>query len=126
MGLDGYLAQVDNDIAEIKSQMLALVTRETDNLDSAKNQELTGVLQAQLLMKQAYRTKVITAIQRKARGEFGSCDECGFEIEEKRLFINPAALCCAQCQEYREIQAKRLGVHVDSLKQALRPENIDA
>jgi RNA polymerase-binding protein DksA len=35
-------------------------------------------------------------------GVYGMCADCGLEIDSARLNVNPAALCCADCQGRRE------------------------
>ncbi len=39
------------------------------------------------------------ALERIARGEFGSCTECGETISDKRLAALPWAALCLKCQE---------------------------
>jgi DnaK suppressor protein len=43
------------------------------------------------------------AAERKlAEGSYGICDDCGEEIDEERLHVQPYAICCVKCQEKRE------------------------
>ena len=42
------------------------------------------------------------ALRRIARGEFGTCLNCGQEIPEKRLEVEPWARYCIRCQELDE------------------------
>jgi len=39
------------------------------------------------------------ALEKIKRGEYGKCEKCGKEIEEKRLKIYPAAILCSNCQK---------------------------
>ena len=41
--------------------------------------------------------KIDAALQRIEEGEYGYCVECGEEIAEKRLEVNPAASHCIRC-----------------------------
>ncbi len=46
-------------------------------------------------------------IMRIDRGLFGICDHCGRTIHEKRLRIEPMSRLCTECQEEKEVDAKR-------------------
>lgn len=45
---------------------------------------------------------IIDAQDRLMNGSYGSCAECGSEIELKRLLANPAASLCVSCQTSAE------------------------
>lgn len=47
-----------------------------------------------------------SALQRVAEGEYGNCVECGEPIARARLFANPAATRCAECQQFVERTAR--------------------
>jgi DnaK suppressor protein len=42
------------------------------------------------------------ALEKMDNNEYGLCDDCGDEIPEKRLSINPYFLTCVGCAEERE------------------------
>lgn len=46
------------------------------------------------------------ALRRVAEGEYGNCVECGEPIARERLFANPAATRCAECQQFAERTAR--------------------
>ena len=46
--------------------------------------------------------EVTAALERLSDGTFGSCEECGCEIPEKRLRALPWARYCVRCQEATE------------------------
>jgi DnaK suppressor protein len=46
------------------------------------------------------------ALQRVSEGEYGICAECGEPIVRARLFANPAATRCAECQQFVERTAR--------------------
>lgn len=46
------------------------------------------------------------ALQRIADGDYGLCSECGEDIARARLFANPAATRCAECQQFVERTAR--------------------
>ena len=43
--------------------------------------------------------RIEAALQRIAEGEYGSCAQCGGEIAEKRLQVDPMANLCIACAE---------------------------
>lgn len=47
-------------------------------------------------------TRMDEAMNRLERGTYGLCEECGTEIDEKRLSVAPLVLCCIDCQKRRE------------------------
>ena len=47
-----------------------------------------------------------SALQRLREGEYGVCTECGEPIARERLFANPAATRCAECQQFAERTAR--------------------
>ena len=42
------------------------------------------------------------ALQRIKTGEYGFCDECGDQIDQKRLMVMPLAQLCITCQQNEE------------------------
>jgi len=53
--------------------------------------------QAQDRARQKERVMIEAALTRIADGEYGYCVECGEEIPQKRLELNPAAALCIRC-----------------------------
>ena len=47
-------------------------------------------------------TRMDEAVGRLERGTYGLCDDCGTEIDEKRLSAAPLALYCMDCQKRHE------------------------
>jgi RNA polymerase-binding transcription factor DksA len=47
-----------------------------------------------------------SALRRLSEGEYGVCTECGEPIARERLFANPAATRCAECQQFAERAAR--------------------
>ena len=45
---------------------------------------------------------IIDAQDRLLDGDYGKCDDCGKEIEPKRLIANPTATLCVSCQQSNE------------------------
>jgi DnaK suppressor protein len=52
--------------------------------------------------------QIDNALKKIVDGKFGTCEECGEEIAEKRLLINPGFITCISCAEELEIMAKKL------------------
>ena len=63
-------------------------------MDSLQRQQMAKETQRRRQLEQA---KIIAALQRLEEGEFGWCAECGGEIGEARLDINPTAHLCIEC-----------------------------
>jgi DnaK suppressor protein len=54
------------------------------------------------------KLKVVNvALNRIKTGTFGECEDCGCDIDERRLAVNPAASKCTECQEDSERENKR-------------------
>lgn len=55
---------------------------------------------------QSYLRKTLSLInkqrERVAKEEIDECEECGSEISERRLLVNPLAFLCVDCQEELE------------------------
>ena len=49
-----------------------------------------------------YLKKVEEALKRIENGDFGLCEECGLDIEIKRLEARPTATLCVACKEEEE------------------------
>src|SRR5258708_5552596 len=49
-----------------------------------------------------YLKKVEEALKRIDDGDFGECDECGEDIEVRRLEARPTATLCVACKEEQE------------------------
>ncbi len=44
------------------------------------------------------------ALNKLEEGTFGECEECGSEIETKRLEARPVATLCIKCKEEQEFK----------------------
>ena len=49
--------------------------------------------------RDAQRRRLTTALERIAQGEYGYCEDCGDEIAEARLALDPAATRCISCAQ---------------------------
>lgn len=59
-----------------------------------------------LARKQDKLNKIQLALKKIETGHFGDCEECGEEITEKRLLINPDFHTCISCAEELEMLKK--------------------
>lgn len=53
--------------------------------------------------------KINEALFRIESGDFGVCDECGENIEEKRLMARPVTTLCVNCKSIQELEEKKRG-----------------
>lgn len=69
-------------------------------VESENDEVLEGIYaeSAQELLQVDY------ALQRIAQGEYGECEECGAEINEKRLKIMPYTTLCIKCAQQLEFK----------------------
>lgn len=100
-------AEVEKDI---RQHMARQVGPENEHrLDSALDQgDLSsidmgeGVDLALLEMRNKTRKAIDQALMRLEEGNYGYCEECSGEIEEKRLKVMPFAQLCIVCQRKKE------------------------
>ncbi len=52
--------------------------------------------------------KIDEALSRIEKGTYGICEECGCDIEDKRLQARPVATLCIACKEEQEEAERRL------------------
>ena len=82
---------------------------EADMLSS----ELDASMQMRLRSREAlYLKKVNEALERLKDGTFGECEDCGDQIENKRLQARPTTTQCMDCKETAERSEKiHIGGH---------------
>jgi len=106
-------------LEKMKQNLLAqknmILSRGQQNLDVDNDGDETDEIQANMLIeinnhlgsRDIDRLKDIDiALIKMKDSSYGCCDDCGEDIPEKRLSINPCFLTCIGCAEEREIQAK--------------------
>lgn len=88
---------------------LALLNKDKitdDQVQDAGDQALSAVMETLRSSMQDHdiqEYKMITvALEKIDRGEYGSCEECGEPISERRLKVYPDATRCITCQEALE------------------------
>lgn len=78
-----------------------------DEVDEIQGNLIVSI-QNQLIARDAFKlNKIDAALKRINDKSFGSCEDCGEEIAEKRLNLNPYSLTCISCAEEREIKSGR-------------------
>ncbi len=97
-------------LQELKSELMALsALSEDDRAVVMLDQQAVGrlsrmdALQQQAMAQASERARardlqrIEAALKRIEEGEYGSCAECGGEIAEKRLEVDPLAGACIAC-----------------------------
>lgn len=57
--------------------------------------------------------KINKALNKIHNNSYGSCEECGEDIPEKRLLFNPYFQDCVSCAEQKELERKLVGKHYE-------------
>lgn len=63
-------------------------------MDALQQQAMAKATQAR---RRQSRTRILVALRRIEEGEFGYCCDCGEEIAEKRLELDPTIPTCVNC-----------------------------
>ena len=90
---------------EIKSKQLNLSDIERDVGDEVDNSMVEQERELNLLLQDREKQHLEAleeALQRIETGEYGFCDECGDQIDQKRLMVMPLAQLCITCQQNEE------------------------
>ena len=78
-----------------------------DSKERAKELEDNEVVDALGNEARSELLKIGAALQRMERGEFGTCVECGSEIDARRLAVYPYAEECIDCARLDEERRSR-------------------
>lgn len=81
---------------------------EADSKERAKQFEDNEVVDALGNEAREELAKISTALQRLDTGDYGTCVECGTEIQQGRLRVYPYADECIECAEFDERRQRRL------------------
>lgn len=100
------LSELEQATNNIKEELIESAENQTnflrDCLDHAKEQTEIG---SRLEIYNRYlkeQNGIHAAICRINNGKFGECMECGDEISEHRLTVQPSASLCIECQSLKE------------------------
>lgn len=90
--LSGAIAQAGDSAkpVELDQTSVGRVSR----IDAIQQQEMTLAAQRR---REERIVRIDMALRRLDEGDFGYCRECGEEIPEKRLEIDPTCLNCVNC-----------------------------
>jgi len=109
--LKKLLLKKRNEVVEgLEAQMGRRLTRETGQkidsaMDSADQSALDidqGIDSSLLEMKYEQYKDIADAFRKLQNNTFGLCEECGEEIDIKRLQVNPLARYCISCKTKKE------------------------
>ena len=90
---------------EIKSKQINLSNIERDVGDEVDKSMIEQERELNLLLQdreKQHLEAIEEALQRIETGEYGFCDECGDQIDKKRLMVMPLAQLCITCQQNEE------------------------
>ncbi len=102
------LSEVQEKIRDVRSESSS--ARMNDVLDAGESSEVDiqeDIEFALIQMKAETLSKINEALARLEEGAYGNCFECGEPIAERRLRALPFAVRCKDCEEAREVAAKR-------------------
>jgi DnaK suppressor protein len=107
-------------LKKTKEKLLAqrdeLIGQSTQGHDIDTDGDETDEIQAHILIdlhnqlntrNSAKLTQIEDALKRIEDSSYGLCQDCGEQIPEKRLLINPHFLTCVGCAEEREAEDKQ-------------------
>lgn len=86
-----------SDISEEARAPVTLDQQSVGRLSRMDALQGQAMAQASERQRRADIQKISAALHRLDAGEYGDCVECGEEIAEKRLEVDPAAAFCIRC-----------------------------
>ena len=94
------LAEAERTTAEERAPV-ALDQQSVGRLSRMDALQVQAMAGAQSRRRAAERRRIEAALRRWDEGEFGYCTECGEEIAERRLELDPATPLCIECARAR-------------------------
>jgi len=102
------LAEVQEKIRDVRSEnSFGKMNEVLDAGESSEADIQEDIEFALIQMKAETLSKINEALARLEEGAYGYCFECGQEIARPRLRALPFAVRCRDCEEAREVAAKR-------------------
>jgi RNA polymerase-binding protein DksA len=110
--LENERQRLENEIAELRDSAVKATTyleNETDAYDDHLADDASEVFEREKDLALLHNLEheldgVKHALERIERGTYGTCEECGRLIAEKRLLARPMATTCIECQSRLERQ----------------------
>lgn len=108
-----FLKKMKDNLLYQKQDLLAKAKQKVDiDVDGDETDEIQGKMLIELNAHLSIRdgTKILQindALNKIENSTYGLCQDCGENIPEKRLMINPHFLTCITCAEEREHEAKQ-------------------
>jgi DnaK suppressor protein len=102
------LAEVHEKIRDVRSEnSFGKMNEVLDSGESSEADIQEDIEFALIQMKAETLSKINEALARLEEGAYGYCFECGQEISQQRLRALPFAVRCKDCEEAKEVAAKR-------------------
>jgi DnaK suppressor protein len=102
------LSQVQEKIRDVRTENSTGKMNEVLDAGESSEADIQEDIEFALIqMKAETLSKINEALARLEEGAYGNCFECGEEIAERRLRALPFAVRCKDCEEAREVAAKR-------------------
>lgn len=93
----------------IRSNGMDIVDVDGDETDEIQGNMLIELNNQLYTRNSSKLAQIDGALQRIEERTYGLCEDCGEDILEKRLLINPHFLTCISCAEERETETKKRG-----------------
>ncbi|MEW5743926.1 MAG: TraR/DksA family transcriptional regulator [Nitrospirota bacterium] len=78
----------------------------TEDGDVSASLQIEDVSISTMKVRNRMLRQIDNSLQRLKEDRYGICEECGEDIDEKRLNVMPFALLCIDCQENREMMER--------------------
>lgn len=109
-----FLNKIKTSLIQQREEILQLshmadpeIDMDGDEVDEIQGKMLNE-LNKQLSSRNTIRiAQIDNALQKIANSEYGLCEDCEDQINEKRLLANPYFTTCISCAEEREINLQR-------------------
>jgi len=100
---ESLLAEIREEVGRARDETYgALAGPVTDTGDAASADLLSDLDTAEVTRDLGEIRALDAALERIARSAYGTCVDCGREIEDERLLAHPIAVRCFDCQEVHE------------------------
>jgi len=90
----------------LEQDMALDVNELPDDMDFATSQSDQGMILRLRGREKTLIKKIDEALRRLDSGEFGVCEECGEDINRKRMEARPVTTLCIQCKSEQEQREK--------------------